>query len=92
MGGNASNAIPGAQTRRGPAKVTGLALSDHIGSVRTLRPPAWMSTLACPTMVARKPATRASGMACRGATECGHGAALPESFHRSRSRKPRSVA
>ena len=52
--------MPGALTRRGPAKETGETRSDHTGSVRKVSPPAWMSIVACPTMVTRKSCSDAS--------------------------------
>src|SRR5207244_13174676 len=50
-GGNAWNGRPGGVTRRGPANETGLARSDHCGSVRTLTPSTWTRNVACPTHV-----------------------------------------
>src|SRR4051812_4536128 len=45
MGGRFPNAIPGWLNRCGPANDTGLARSDHIGSVRMFTPAVWMSTV-----------------------------------------------
>ena len=65
MGGNWSKGMPGGLTRLGPAKVTGLARSDQIGSVRMLSPPVWIKSVAWPTMVTRKAsgAKRSAGAA-----------------------------
>src|SRR5262245_30024976 len=51
IGGRASKATPGGVTRRGPVKPTGLARSDHWGSVRTLTPSSWTRSVAWPTHV-----------------------------------------
>ena len=51
MGGRSSKARPGGVTRLGPAKLNGLARSDHCGSVRTLTPSSWKSSVAWPTHV-----------------------------------------
>ena len=91
MGGRSSKAIPGAVTRRGPAKAKGLARSDHTGSVRTLRPLAWMSVVAWPTIVTRRPSTRRAGVAGSTGTVPGQGAGLPPRRQRRSCAIPRSV-
>jgi hypothetical protein len=68
-GGKSANATPGAVTRRGPMKGTGLARSDRTGSVRMLRPLAWASIVACPTAVTVRPSARAAGFAASTATD-----------------------
>ena len=51
MGGRSSKRSPGGVRRRGPAKLTGLARADHWGSVSTLTPSSWISSVAWPTQV-----------------------------------------
>src|ERR1700733_5087333 len=77
MGGNCSNATPGALTRFGPAKRNGLARSDHTGSTSMLRPAAWISTVAWPIIVIRRPSTRRSGATWRPGIVAGHVAGEP---------------
>src|SRR5260370_39510597 len=51
IGGRSSKRSPGGVTRLGPAKPTGLARADQCGSVRTLTPSSWTSSVAWPTQV-----------------------------------------
>jgi len=64
IGGKASKAMPGSLTRFGPAKLTGEARSDQIGSTRMLVPAVWISQLAWPTKEKRivSPAIRGGGV------------------------------
>lgn len=60
-GGSASRATPGSITRRGPAHCTGKARALNTGSVSTLRPLIWSSTVECPIQVAVKSSGPARG-------------------------------
>src|SRR5678816_919601 len=51
MGGRSSKCTPGGVTRLGPAKDSGLARSDHCGSVRMFTPASWISSVAWPIQV-----------------------------------------
>ena len=53
-------------TRRGPIHCTGNARSLNTGSVRTLIPPIWSSTVECPIQVAVKSSGPARGYAIAG--------------------------
>src|SRR5207249_908393 len=51
IAGRSSKRRPGGVTRPGPPNDTGLARGDQCGSVRTLTPSSWTSSVECPTRV-----------------------------------------
>jgi hypothetical protein len=75
----------------GAANATELARSDQTGSVRMLTPAAWISVVAWPTTVVRRPPTRASGRIGVTGTARGHHVGRLPSFQRSPSVSMRSV-
>ena len=66
--GRSSKAMPGALTRLGPMKESGLTRSAHTGSISRLRPRVWIRKVACPTWVTRapSPSKRAGGRSRNG--------------------------
>jgi len=67
IGGRAVNATPGLIHRRGPMKEMGDTRSLQTGSVSTLSPPIWMSSVECPTHVTVNVSDSARGMRKDGA-------------------------
>ncbi len=92
MGGRSLIRMPGAVTRRGPAKAIGLARSDQTGSVRMLSPPAWINRDAWPIMVMHNPSTLSAGTMGDTGIDFGHRVRGAVRYQRRISRIDRSVS
>lgn len=92
VGGRSFIRMPGAVTRRGPAKAIGLARSNQTGSVRMLSPPVWINSDAWPTMVMDNPSTRSAGTMGDTGIGFGHLVRGAVRYQRRISRIDRSVS